>query len=180
MDLKIENGRHIILGSFVGILTVQGVIIGTSVLGDTSIIINAAFGGAVALALASCAGSYITRSAKEYDKLSRLEKPLLRSLDDTKIKKLTEKKVLISSLVVSGASFVGSLIPILPFIFFESRCLEVSIGSSITALALLGIYWGKVIKQNILLYLIAIAGLGGVIVLVIYILFRIITGQPIL
>jgi len=92
MDLKIENGIHIILGSFVGILTVQGVIIGASVFGDTSFIINVALGGAVALALANCAGSYVTRSAKEYDKLSRLEKPLLRSLDNTKIKKLTEKK----------------------------------------------------------------------------------------
>jgi predicted membrane protein (TIGR00267 family) len=173
MYLKIENGRHIILGSFVGILTVQGVIISTSVFGDTSNIINTAFGGAVALALANCAGSYISRSAKEYDKLSRLEKPLLRSLDDTKIKKLIEKKVLISSFVLSVASFVGSLIPILPFIFLETRCLEVSIGSSITVLGLLGIYLGKVLKQNILLHLFRMAGLGGVIILVIYILFQI-------
>ena len=180
MDLKIENGRHIILGSFVGILTVQGVIIGASVFGDISFIINAALGGAVALALANCAGSYVTRSAKEYEKLSRLEKPLLRSLDNTKIKKLTEKNVLISSLAMGGASFVGSLIPILPFIFLETRRLEVSIGLSITTLALLGIYSGKVLKQNILLHLIRMAGLGGVIVLVIYILFRIITGQPIM
>jgi predicted membrane protein (TIGR00267 family) len=180
MDLKIEKGRHIILGSFVGILTVQGVIISTSVFGDTSIIIYAAFGGAVALALANYAGSYMWKSAKEYDKLSRLEKPLLRSLDDTKIKKLTEKKIQISSLVMSGSSFIGSMIPILPFIFFESHYLEVSIGSSITALALLGIYWGKVLKQNILLYLIKMTGLGGVIILGIYILFQIITGQPVL
>lgn len=180
MDLKVENGRHIILGSFVGILTVQGVIIGASVFGDTSFIINAAFGGAVALALANCAGSYVTRSAKEYEKLSRLEKPLLRSLDNTKIKKLTEKNVMISSLVMGGASFIGSLIPILPFIFLETRRLEVSIGLSITALALLGIYSGKLLKQNILLHLIRMAGLGGVIILVIYILFRIKTGQSIM
>ncbi len=180
MDLKFENGRHIILGSFVGILTVQGVIISASVFGDTSFIINVALGGAVAFALANCAGSYVTKSAKECDKLSRLEKPLLRSLDNTKIKKLTEKNVQISSLVIGGASFVGSLIPILPFIFLETRNLEVSIGSSITALALLGIYSGKLLKQNILLHLVRMTVLGGVIILVIYILFRIIIGQPIM
>ena len=180
MDLKVENGRHIILGSFVGILTVQGVIIGASVFGDISFIINAALGGAVALALANCAGSYVTRSAKEYEKLSRLEKPLLRSLDNTKIKKLTEKNVLVSSLAIGGASFIGSLIPILPFIFLETRRLEVSIGLSITALALLGVYSGKLLKQNILLHLIRMAGLGGVIILVIYLLFRIKTGQSII
>ncbi len=180
MDLKIENGIHIILGSLVGILTVQGVIIGASVFGDTSFIINAALGGAVALALANCAGSYVTRIAKEYDKLSRLEKPLLRSLDNTKIKKLTEKNVLVCSISMGSASFIGSLIPILPFIFLETRRLEVSIGLSITALALLGIYSGKILKQNILLHLIRIAGPGGVIILVIHIFFRIITGQPIM
>jgi len=87
---------------------------------------------------------------------------------------------MISSLVMGGASFIGSLIPILPFIFLETRRLEVSIGLSITALALLGIYSGKLLKQNILLHLIRMAGLGGVIILVIYILFRIKTGQPIL
>jgi len=160
----------------VGILTVQGVIIGASVFGDTPFIINAALGGAVALALANCAGSYVTRIAKEYDRLSRLEKPLLRSLDNTKIKKLTEKNVLFSSLAMGSASFIGSLISILPFIFLETRCLEVSIGLSITALALLGIYSGKVFKQNTLLHLIRIAGPGGIIILIIYILFRIKTG----
>lgn len=180
MDLKVENGIYIIQGSLVGILTVQGVIIAASVFGDTPFIINAALGGAVAFALSNCAGSYVTRIAKEYDKLSRLEKPLLRSLDNTKIKKLTEKNVLVCSIAMGCASFIGSLIPILPFIFLETRHLEVSIGLSITALALLGIYSGKILKQNILLHLIRIAGPGGVIILVVYILFQIITGQPIM
>jgi len=61
----------------------------------------------------------------------------------------------------------------------ETR-LGVSIGSSITALALLGIYSGKLLKQNILFHLIRMAGLGGVIILVIYIIFQIITGQSIM
>ena len=87
---------------------------------------------------------------------------------------------MISSLVMGGASFIGSLIPILPFIFLETRRLEVSIGLSITALALLGVYSGKLLKQNILLHLIRMAGLGGVIILVIYLLFRIKTGQAIM
>ncbi|KAF5425690.1 MAG: hypothetical protein C5S44_00090, partial [Candidatus Methanocomedens sp.] len=43
-----------------------------------------------------------------------------------------------------------------------------------------GVYSGKLLKQNILLHLIRMAGLGGVIILVIYLLFRIKTGQSIM
>jgi len=165
MKPKHEQGRYIILGSIDGILAILGVVIGTShVVEDPSIVINAAFGGAVALALTNGVGSYLAESAVEYGKLAELEKPLLRSLESTKIEEETKKKIWNDSIAHGGASFLGSLVPILPFVIFDRHMLEVSIVLSIMTLAILGMYSGRIAKQSLLLHSARMVGLGILIV----------------
>jgi len=165
MKPKHEQGRYIILGSIDGILAILGVVIGTShVVEDPSIVINAAFGGAVALALTNGVGSYLAESAVEYGKLAELEKPLLRSLESTKIEDETKKKIWNDSIAHGGASFLGSLVPMLPFVLIDSYMLEVSIVLSIMTLAILGMYSGRIAKQSLLLHSARMVGLGILIV----------------
>ena len=172
MEDEIERSRYIILGSTSGILVILGVVTGASVSGDITFIINAALAGAVALALANGIGSFITVGDIELGKLSRLEKPLMRSLDNTKIEQLTKMKIRAHSLIHAAASFMGSMVPILPFMLINSQQLEISIGMSIAALAVLGLYWGRIMEQNMLLHSIRMAGLGAVIALMVNLLFR--------
>lgn len=172
MEDEIERSRYIILGSTCGILAILGVVTGASVSGDTSFIINAALGGAVAISMANGIGLFITLGDIELGKLSRLEKPLMRSLDNTKIEQLTKKKIRAHSFIHIGASFIGSMVPILPFMLLDSQQLEVSIGLSIAVMAVLGLYWGRIMQQNMLLHSIRMAGLGAVIALTVNLLFR--------
>ncbi|MDF1557531.1 MAG: hypothetical protein P1P80_05045 [ANME-2 cluster archaeon] len=160
------------MGSTSGILAILGVVTGASVSGDTTFIINAALAGAVALALANGIGSFITVGDTEFGKLSRLEKPLMRSLDNTKIEQLSKRKIRAHSFIHAGASFMGSMVPILPFMLLEGQQLEVSMGLSIAALAVLGLYWGRILEKNMLLHSILMAGLGAVIALLVNLLFR--------
>ncbi|MCK4937729.1 MAG: VIT1/CCC1 transporter family protein [Methanosarcinales archaeon] len=172
MDDKIECSKYIILGSTSGILAILGVVTGASVSGDTTLVINTALAGAVALALANGIGSFVTLGDIELGKLTLLEKPLMRSLDNTKIEQLTKKKIWAHSLIHTAACFVGSMLPILPFMLLDSQQLEVSMGLSIASLAVLGVYWGRIMQQNILLHSIRMAGLGGVIAMAVNLLFR--------
>ncbi|MCD4703494.1 MAG: VIT1/CCC1 transporter family protein [Methanosarcinaceae archaeon] len=165
MKLNVEHGRYIILGSIDGILAVLGVVIGAShVSNDPNIIINAALGGAIALGLTNGVGSYLAESAVEYGNLAELEKPILRSLESTDIETQTKKKIWIDSITHGGASFLGSLVPILPFVFFEDNALTISTISSILVLAVLGVYSGKIAKQSVLKHALRIVGLGILIV----------------
>lgn len=165
MKLKVEQGRYIILGSIDGILAVLGVVIGAShVSNDPSLIINAALGGAVALALTNGVGSYLAESAVEYGNLAALEKPLLRSLECTDLEKQTKKKIWSDSITHGGASFLGSLVPILPFFLFEDQALTIATISSILVLAVLGVYSGKIANQSVLKHVLRIVGLGILIV----------------
>lgn len=170
MELVGEHHRYMVLGSMNGILGMLGFIIGASASGDIAFLINAALAGAVALALTNGAGSYVVQSALEYGKLSKLEKPLLRSLEDTRIEELTRRKVLKDSLAHGGSCLLGSLVPISPFLLLESQQLEVSMGLSYISLGALGIYSGKTANQNILLHMILMVGLGVTIVFVIKLL----------
>jgi predicted membrane protein (TIGR00267 family) len=165
MKFNKEQGRYIILGSIDGLLAVLGVVIGTShVVDDPSIIINAALGGAVALALTNGIGSYLAESAVEYGHLAELEKPLLRSLESTKLETQTKKKIWNDSLAHGGSSFIGSLVPISPFIFFDEMALEIAVVLSISVLAVLGVYSGKLAKQSAIKHAVRMIGLGILIV----------------
>lgn len=166
MKLNVEHGRYVILGSIDGILAVLGVVIGTShVANDPSIIINAAFGGALALALTNGVGSYLAESAVEYGKLAELEKPLLRSLACTSIERQTKRKIWSDSIFHGGASLLGSMVPILPFVILKEHMLEVSVILSILVLSVLGLYSGKLAKQNLIKHSARMVGLGIVIVI---------------
>ena len=60
MSFNIEEGRYIILGSIDGLLATLGIIMGVSVVGaSNAIIVSAAFGGAIALALTNGLGAYL-------------------------------------------------------------------------------------------------------------------------
>ncbi|MBP1909003.1 VIT1/CCC1 transporter family protein [Methanolobus bombayensis] len=165
LKLKAEHGRYIILGSIDGILAVLGVVIGTSHVSDNpTIVINAALGGAVALALTNGIGSYLAESAVEFGKLAELEKPLMRSLNSTKLEQETKKKIWSDSFFHGGASFCGSLVPILPFMLLDEYMLEVAIIMSITVLSILGVYSGKLAKQSMIKHSVRMVGLGIMIV----------------
>ena len=170
MEFKIEHSRYIILGSVDGILAILGVVIGASISGNPSFVINAALGGAVALAMTNGVGSYLAEGAVEYGKLSKLEKPLLRSLENTRIEEQTIKKIRTDSITHGGASFIGSLIPILPFVIFENHQLEVAVCLSIIALAILGVYSGKIAKQSIVIHSVRMVALGIAIVIAVTLL----------
>jgi predicted membrane protein (TIGR00267 family) len=167
----VDEGRYIILGSVDGLLAVLGVVIGaSSVSADKNIIISAALGGAVALALTNGVGSYLAEGAVEYGKLAMLSRPLLRSLENTHLERAVRRKIWMDSLTHGGASFAGSLVPIAPFVFLRTHMLETSIVLSILTLGALGVYSGKLARQNILMHIVRMVGLGIAIVVVVTLL----------
>ncbi len=84
MNFNIEEGRYIILGSIDGLLATLGIIVGVSVTSaSNAIVVSAAFGGAIALAMTNGLGSYLAESTIEYGKLAATERSHLRDLSDT-------------------------------------------------------------------------------------------------
>ena len=166
-----EQGRYIILGSIDGILAVLGGVIGASTAGATNEgVVQVGLGVAVALAVTNGIGSYLAESTVEYAKLAEKERPLLRKLTGTKIERVTRRKIYMDSVTHGGASFIGSLIPIAPFIIAESNSIMASIVASFSALVVLGIYSGRLSKQNIAVSIVKMVVLGVLVVVLVFII----------
>lgn len=156
-----------ILGSIDGILAVLGIIIGLSTATkDGGIIVKAALGGGIALCLTNGIGSYLAETAVEYGKMSSVEKAILQDLSDTKIEKMAKKNIMRDSIMHGGSSFVGSLVPMLPFLVgFNGISIYISIALSLLALAALGMFSGKISGQGYIKSILRMVLLGTLVVI---------------
>jgi predicted membrane protein (TIGR00267 family) len=170
MSFNIEAGRYVILGSVDGLLATLGIIVGVSVTSaQNSVIVSAAFGGAIALALTNGLGSYLAESTIEYGKLSITEKSLLRDLSDTYIESQTQRKIIRDAFSSGAASFIGSLVPISPYLFSVGSPIA-SISLSLASLVVLGVYAGYISKRSYIISVIKMVGLGTLIVIAVQLL----------
>lgn len=164
MSFNVEEGRYIILGSVDGLLATLGIVIGVSVVSATnSIVISAGLGGAIALALTNGIGSYLAESTIEHGKRVKTEKSLLRKLSNTYIETLSRKRIVKDSLTHGGASFFASLIPLAPWLLGVGSVFA-SVALSLIALVVLGVYAGNISKQNYVMSVAKMVGLGTLIV----------------
>jgi len=170
MSFNIEEGRYVILGSIDGLLATLGIIIGVSVVSaSNAIVVSAAFGGAIALALTNGVGSYLAESTIEHGKLASTERSLLRKLNNTYVESQSQRKIAKDALSSGGASFIGSLIPLAPWIFSVGS-VAASVGLSLMSLVALGIYAGYISKQNYAISVFKMVALGTLIVVAVQLL----------
>jgi len=170
MNLNIEEGRYIILGSIDGLLATLGIIVGVSVTSASNpVIVSAAFGGAIALALTNGLGSYLAESTIEHGKLAVTEKSLLRDLSNTYVESLSRRKIMKDAVFSGAASFLGSLVPISPYLLSVGSVI-VSVALSLISLVALGIYAGYISKQSYIVSVIKMVGLGALIIVAVQLL----------
>jgi predicted membrane protein (TIGR00267 family) len=170
MSFNIEEGRYVILGSIDGLLATLGIILGVSVVGASNlIVVSAGFGGAIALALTNGLGSYLAESTIEHGKLVETEKSLLRKLSNTYVESQSKKRIVNDALTHGGASFLASLVPLAPWMLGVGSAL-VSIVLSLITLVALGIYSGYISRQNYVMSVAKMVGLGMLIIITVELL----------
>jgi predicted membrane protein (TIGR00267 family) len=163
-----EEGRYLILGTIDGLLAVLGIIIGLSAAtSNADIIVRAALGGGIALCLTNGVGSYLAETAVVYGRISSVEHAMLETLRDTHIEKQAKRKIMRDSIIHGGTSLVGSIIPVVPFLFLhDGSALYVAIGLCAVVLIGLGLYSGHVSKQSYIKSVVRMIGLGALIVII--------------
>lgn len=123
--IKVENldVRYIIRGIIDGSLSSLGVVIGASG-GDISIIIAAGVGGGVANGMSNILGALTAERAILEGERASQEKVLLQN--EGSLKKSSFYQMAIDKTAVSGmqdglATALGSIIPVMPFLFLEKK-----------------------------------------------------------
>ncbi|MCG2828551.1 TIGR00267 family protein [Methanothermobacter sp. K4] len=157
----INMSRYVALGTLDGILAVMGVTLtasgvagagGLSV--DNHLIALTGLSGGVALAMSNAFGSFIGERAEETRTMRELERKMMMDegkLDDTIIHQQARRRVYMSMFTHGFSSFLGSFVPVLPFLVISERMTAtmVTVVLCLVALLVLGVYLGRVSRENI-------------------------------
>lgn len=177
-----KMSRYVALGTMDGILAVMGVTLAASgVAGmagseiSTYAIGLTGLSGGIALALSNAFGSFIGERAEEVRNIRELEQKMMLEegkLDDTHIHQQAKRRIYMSMFTHGFSSFIGSFVPVLPFLVIASRinALLSSIVLCFIALVLLGIYLGRVSRESLLKTSVEILLIGVVIGVVSFLL----------
>lgn len=168
----INMSRYIALGTLDGVLAVMGVTLAASgVAGAGGVEIpNFVIGltglsGGIALAMSNAFGSFIGERAEEVRSIRELEQKMMLDegkLDDTVIHDRAKRRVYMSMFTHGFSSFIGSFVPVVPFLFLADRTSAVitTVVFCFIALIILGLYLARVSRENILKICIEIVLIG--------------------
>ncbi len=170
-----QMSRYIALGTLDGILAVMGVTLAASGVATagglhiSNIVVGiTGLSGGIALSLSNAFGAFIGEKAEEFRNIRELEHKMMLDegkLDDTVIHRQAKRRVYMSMFTHGFSSIIGSLVPVAPFLLLTSR-FTATISTVIlcfTALIILGIYLGRVSRENLLRTIIEIIIIGIII-----------------
>jgi predicted membrane protein (TIGR00267 family) len=157
----LKMSRYVALGTLDGILAVMGVILtasGVIAMGGGEVqnylIGLTGLSGGIALAMSNAFGSFIGERAEETRTLRELERKMVMDegkLDDTIIHKQAKRRIYMSMFTHGFSSFIGSFVPVLPFLLIADRmtATATTIILCFTALIILGVYLGRVSRESL-------------------------------
>ena len=144
--------------SFDGVLTMIGVVMGSFVVGvdDATVVLVTGLSTALAIGISGGWGAYLTESAERRHEIGELERFTLTDLQDTKIGKASRTAVVLVAAVDGLSPFLSAFLVIIPFFLAPllpsvTYAYYASIGMALLALFALGIYLGRISKENLVL-----------------------------
>jgi predicted membrane protein (TIGR00267 family) len=152
--------RYFVKNGFDGSMTMLGIIVGAWVVNVTQleIIVTAGLGACLAMGISGVSGAYMTERAERKRDLKNLENAMITKLNDSVITDASSFVSLYAAIVDGGSPILTALVSLSPFIFalYDLVLIEsayvISLVVTLITLFMLGIYLGKIAKENAILY----------------------------
>ena len=162
LDISESRGilrRYFVMNAFDGALTSLGVLLGayTQKVADPKTIVGVILSTSLAMAVSGISGAYMAEKAEREYELEELEEAMLIDLEDTIYSKAVNWISIFAAIVDGLAPFSASMICVIPFLFVMMGFLSIvqaffiSVTLIFTTLLLLGVFLGKLSKENLLL-----------------------------
>ena len=170
--------RYFIKNGFDGSMTVLGIIVGSWIVGVTEpeIIVTAGLGACLAMGVSGLFGAYMTEKAERKSHLKTLETAMLTDLSNSIHKDASDFVSVYAALVDGASPMLTAVISLIPFIltltgtFVIWDAYVVSFILTLATLFSLGLYLGRIAKENIWLYGIQTVAAGILIIVIVLLL----------
>ncbi|MBN1170527.1 VIT1/CCC1 transporter family protein [Candidatus Micrarchaeota archaeon] len=165
--------RYFVMNSFDGALTIFGMLLGSYVSGveDTGLIIFIGMSTSIAIGVSGITSALLTEKAEQEREIKSMERALHRKLHDTEYKRAHDYATAAAGIVNGISPVLASLMLLSPFFFFEAGiAYPAAFSLAILVFFGLGIFLGKISKQNILLTGIKLVAVGIICMVIIFLL----------
>jgi predicted membrane protein (TIGR00267 family) len=150
--------RYFAMNAFDGVLTIMGVLMGHYAAGvdDPMIVVTTGLTTSVAIGISGLWGSFLTESAERKREMDEISRSTLTDQNGSKIGKASRFAAIAVAVVDGLSPFLASLVVLIPFFFatlFSNvhYVYYVAIGFALLVLFALGMFLGKISKQNLIL-----------------------------
>jgi len=150
--------RYFAMNAFDGVLTIIGVLMGSFVSGVTTVkvVVVTGLSTSLAMGISGLWGSYLTESAERRHEIGELEKQTLVDLQDTKIGKASRLAAVMVAMVDGLSPFIASVLVLSPFFVAPmfpqlSWAYYASFSMALITLFGLGLFLGRISKENLIL-----------------------------
>jgi len=152
--------RYFIKNGFDGSMTVLGIIVGSWIVGVTEpeIIVTAGLGACLAMGVSGLFGAYMTEKAERKKHLKTVEAAMLTDLSNSILSDASDFVSLYAAFIDGASPMLTAVISLIPFMLALTGKLViwnayvVSFILTLATLFSLGLYLGKIAKENMLLY----------------------------
>jgi len=154
MEIDSIARRYFVMNAFDGVLTTLGIIIGSYFghIMEPRIILIAGIGAAIAMAVSGVWGAYLTEHAERKKDLNDLEKTMLTPLKKTKLGRASSFAPWIVAAIDGAAPFIAAITMLIPFILMPIQmAYYISISFAFAILFILGIFLGRISRENMAL-----------------------------
>ena len=150
--------RLFVMNAFDGCLTILGILVGAYVarVFEARIIIGVGFGSSIAMGMSGLFGAYMAEAAERKKKVHILEQSLLTNLEDSIIVKASRFSSFYVAIIDALAPFVAAQVSLIPIylsffdIFAVKLAMEISMILILVILFMLGIFLGRISKDNLI------------------------------
>ena len=152
--------RYFVKNGFDGSMTMLGIIVGNWVVNVTQpeIVVTAGLATCLAMGISGVSGAYMTERAERKRDLKDLECAMITKLDDCVISDATRFVSFYAAIVDGGSPIITALVSLSPFFLLLYGIIPVqtayiaALAVTLVTLFMLGVYLGKIAKENALLY----------------------------
>jgi predicted membrane protein (TIGR00267 family) len=152
--------RYFIKNGFDGSMTVLGIIVGSWIVGVTEpeIIVTAGLGACLAMGVSGLFGAYMTEKAERKKHLKTVEAAMLTDLSNSILSDASDFVSLYAAFIDGASPMLTAVISLIPFMLALTGKLViwnayvVSFILTLATLFSLGLYLGRIAKENMLLY----------------------------
>ena len=166
--------RYFVMNGFDGAMTVFGIVLGSWIVGGTpKFIIVASLGACLAMGFSGFFGAYMAEKAERERRLKEMEEATNNNVNPIQYEAARFVEIYVALIDGLSPALTG-IISILPFIFAAVGWMSIgnayiaSLALSLAMLFLLGIYLGKIARENGWLYGIAMLMVGAFTALIIF------------